>query len=451
MPPVFTPRSQSLSDVSRSAALLFRDVRVLDPASGRDERVDVLIERGLISTVGKAVGDAWVNAERGLAIIDGRGRWLAPGFIDIHAHLREPGEEHKENIASGLRAAVAGGFVSVCCMPNTSPVNDCRAITEMIVARGREVGLASLHPIGAITRKLAGTELAEVADMQSAGAVGMSDDGRCVTDSSVMRHALEYARTFDLPVIQHAEDHTLTAGADMHEGAVSARLGLRGWPREAEDVIVARDLILAEAAKARYHVAHLSTRGAARLVAEAKSRNLTVSAEVTPHHLLLTDEAVLGYRTACKVNPPLREQEDVMALRKALRDGVIDAIATDHAPHAATDKRVEFSAARPGMIGLELCFPLLLALVRSGEIPLMRLLYALTVGPSRVVGLPRPTIAEGEVANLVLIDPDARWSVTSETLHSKSANTPFLASEVVGAVDLTVVHGAVVYQRTEIM
>ncbi len=414
-----------------------------------DDRVDVLIEGGVVVRAGRGAGDSLVG-QPGVQLVEGAGRWLLPGFIDLHVHFREPGEEHKETIASGLRAAVAGGFVTVCAMPNTKPVNDTRAITELMLARAKEAALARLHPIGAITKGLAGAELTEVAALREAGCVALSDDGRCVTDSRVMRHALEYAATFDVPLIQHAEDHALTAGADMHEGAISTRLGLRGWPRTAEDVIVARDCILAEAAKARYHVAHLSTKGAARIVAEAKARGGAVTAEVTPHHLLLTDASVaegLGYRTECKVNPPLREPEDLAALRQALADGTIDAIATDHAPHHLRDKQVEFSAARPGMIGLELCVPLLLDLVRSGELPLMRLAYALTVGPAKVVGLEAPRLIEGARADLTLVDPDATFRVERETLAGKSTNTPFLGRTVRGAIDATFVDGRPVHLR----
>jgi dihydroorotase len=429
-------------------ALLFRDVRILDPKLGRDELGDVLIEKGRIARAGKGAASGLPTDRRDdLHVIEGRGRWIAPGFIDLHAHLREPGEEYKEDIASGLRAAVAGGFVDVCAMPNTKPVNDTRLITEAIITRSREVALARLHPIGAITKNLEGKDLTEVADLRAAGAVAISDDGRCVTNSAVMRRALEYARTFDVPVIQHAEDHALTEGAEMHEGWVATKLGLRGWPASAEDVIVARDVILAEAAAARYHVAHLSTKGAVRIVREAKSRGLAVTAEVTPHHLLLNHEAVVGYRTACKVNPPLREPEDVATLRKALADGTIDAIATDHAPHATTDKNVEFAAARPGMIGLEICLPLLLGLVRSGEVPLLRLLDALVVAPAKIVGLPRRSFAEGEPGDVVLIDPDARWTVARDTLASKSLNTPFFGETLQGAIDMTVAGGRTLFAR----
>ena len=289
---------------SGTSVLIFTGVRAFDPARELDGVVDVVIEGGVISRVGAgAATDELLRAERA-RVIEGRGRLLVPAFVDMHAHLREPGQEYKEDITSGLAAAAAGGFAHVCVMPNTRPVNDTRSITEAMIARARSIGGPSLHPIGAITMGQKGTELTEMADLKEAGAVAVSDDGRCVTSSAVMRRALEYGRTFDLPVIQHAEDHALTDGAQMHEGAIATRLGLRGWPRVAEDIIVARDVLLAEATGARYHVAHISSMGAVRILREAKSRGITVTAEVTPHHLMLTDEAVLGYDTACKVNPP---------------------------------------------------------------------------------------------------------------------------------------------------
>jgi len=367
----------------------------------------------------------------------------------MHAHLREPGAEGKEDVRSGLRAAAAGGFVDVCCMPNTLPVNDSRVVTEMLVAKSRALGGTRLHPIGAITLGQLGRDLSEMADLKEAGAVAVSDDGRCVTDSNVMRHALEYAQTFDLPVIQHAEDHALTEGAQMHEGAISSRLGLRGWPRVAEDIIVARDILLAEYTGARYHVAHVSTQGAVRLIREAKSRGLPVTAEVTPHHLLLTHESLVGYNTACKVNPPLREASDVEALRAALADGTIDCVATDHAPHGVLDKDVELAEAAPGMIGLELCLPLLLGLVRGGSIPLARLVDAMTRAPARVVGLNVPSLKEGSRADLIVVDPDARWTIDPSKLLSKSRNTPFAGHEVHGRVLATVCEGHIVHQTSE--
>ena len=428
--------------------LVFRGVRAIDPARSLDAVVDVVIERGRITRLGPNAAAELASSEKA-RVIEGRGRWLLPAFVDLHAHLREPGHEYKEDIESGLAAAAAGGFAHVCVMANTNPVNDTRAVTEMMVARARSIGGPSLHPIAAITKGQKGEQLTEMKDLRDAGAVGVSDDGRCVTSSAVMRRALEYASTFDIPVIQHAEDHELTEGAQMHEGAVSTKLGLRGWPRVAEDIIVARDVLLAEATRARYHVAHLSTMGAARILREAKSRGIRVTAEVTPHHLLLTDEAVLGYDTACKVNPPLREAEDVAAVRQALADGTIDAIATDHAPHSPLEKDCEFAEASPGLIGLETCFPLLLDLVRSGDLPLGRLIDALTAAPARIVGLPSPALREEAVAELVLVDPERVWTVTPERLRSKSSNTPFLGKEVRGSVDLTMARGEIVFETGE--
>ncbi|UQA54906.1 dihydroorotase [Polyangium aurulentum] len=426
--------------------LVFAAVRAIDPALGLDEVVDVVVEKGRIARVGRGAATAELRSAQGARVIEGEGLLLLPAFVDLHAHLREPGQEYKEDIASGLAAAAAGGFAHVCAMPNTRPVNDTRSITEAMIARARQIGGPALHPIGAITMGQKGAELTEMADLKDAGAVAVSDDGRCVTSSAVMRRALEYAATFDLPVIQHAEDHALTEGALMHEGAVSTKLGLRGWPRVAEDIIVARDILLAEATGARYHVAHVSSRGAVRILREAKSRGIKVTAEVTPHHLTLTDAAVIGYDTACRVNPPLREAEDVAALCEALADGTIDAVATDHAPHSPLEKDCEFAEASPGMIGLELVLPLLLALVRDKSLPLGRLVDALTAAPARIVGLTAPSLREGALGELCLIDPTARWTISPERLRSKSKNTPFLGKEVTGAVRMTLAGGRVVHE-----
>ena len=433
---------------SGTSVLIFTGVRAFDPARELDGVVDVVIEGGVISRVGAgAATDELLRAERA-RVIEGRGRLLVPAFVDMHAHLREPGQEYKEDITSGLAAAAAGGFAHVCVMPNTRPVNDTRSITEAMIARARSIGGPSLHPIGAITMGQKGTELTEMADLKEAGVVAVSDDGRCVTSSAVMRRALEYGRTFDLPVIQHAEDHALTDGAQMHEGAIATRLGLRGWPRVAEDIIVARDVLLAEATGARYHVAHISSMGAVRILREAKSRGIAVTAEVTPHHLMLTDEAVLGYDTACKVNPPLREQADVDAVRAALADGTIDAVATDHAPHSSLEKDCEFSEASPGMIGLELVVPVLLELVRSRALPLARLVDALTRAPARIVGLTAPALREGASAELCLIDPEATFTLGLDParLRSKSRNTPWLGKRVTGQVQMTMAGGKIVFE-----
>jgi dihydroorotase len=439
--------TQGAGQPGTTGVLLLTGVRAFDPSRSLDEVVDVLVEGGRITRLGRGAATEELRRSPRARVIDGKGKLLVPAFVDLHAHLREPGQEYKEDIASGLAAAAAGGFAHVCAMPNTRPVNDTRAITESMVARAREVSSVALHPIGAITVGQRGQELTEMADLKDAGAVAVSDDGRCVTSSSVMRRALEYARTFDLTVIQHAEDHALTEGAQMHEGATSTRLGLRGWPRVAEDIIVARDVLLAEATGARYHVAHVSTLGAVRILREAKSRGVPVSAEVTPHHLMLTDQALLGYDTACKVNPPLREAEDVEALRKALADGTIDAVATDHAPHTSLEKDCEFAEASPGMVGLELVVPILFELVQSGALPLGRLVDALTRAPARLVGLTAPTLAEGALAELCIIDPERRTTIDPARMRSKSKNTPFLGREVVGAVMMTLAGGRVVFDE----
>jgi dihydroorotase len=429
-----------------SDTIVFRRVRAIDPGASLDADVDVVVEKGKVARIGRDAARDLVAGDR-VRVVERPGAWLLPGLVDLHAHLREPGAEGKEDVASGLRAAAAGGFVDVCCMPNTRPVNDSRVVTEMLVAKARALATVRLHPIGAITIGQEGVRLTEMADLKDAGAVAVSDDGVCVTSSQVMRGALEYAATFDLPVIQHAEDHALTDGSQMHEGHVSTRLGLRGWPRVAEDIIVARDLLLAEYTGARYHVAHVSTAGSVRLIREAKSRGIAVTAEVTPHHLLLTHEALLGYDTACKVNPPLREPEDVDALRQALADGTIDCVATDHAPHGVLEKHVELAEAAPGMIGLELCLPLLLGLVRSGSLPLSRLVDALTAAPSRVVSLDAPSLREGSRADVVLVDPTAHWTIDPARLSSKSHNTPFSGHAVEGRIEMTVCEGRIVYAQ----
>ena len=429
--------------------LVFRRVRAVDPSRKLDAEIDVVLEKKLITRAGpraadSLLSDASIPKDR-LRVFEVPGAILLPGLVDLHAHLREPGQEYKEDVASGLAAAAAGGFTDVCAMPNTRPVNDTRAVTELLIHKARAIGGTRLHPIAAITVGQKGDTLTEMADLKEGGAVAVSDDGRCVTRSDVMRRALEYASTFDLPIIQHAEDHALTAGAEMHEGGVSTRLGLRGWPRIAEDVIVARDVLLAEYVKAKYHVAHVSTMGSVRILREAKSRGISVTAEVTPHHLLLTDQKLIGYDTACKVNPPLREDEDLVALREALADGTIDCIATDHAPHSPLEKDCELSEAAPGMIGLELCLPLMLGLVDKGLLPMARMVDALTRAPARIVGLGAPTIAEGAPANLTLVDPNREWKVEPERLRTKSKNTPFLGHTMKGMVLATLVSGSLAF------
>lgn len=425
---------------------ILRGGRVLDPKNGVDETADVVIEDGRVARLGRGAAEGL--AGEAVHEVDCAGHWVVPGLIDLHVHLREPGQEYKEDIASGLAAAAAGGFTTICTMPNTRPVNDSRSITEAMMRRAREVSGARLEVFGAVTKGSKGEELTEMADLREAGAFGVSDDGVCVRNSAVMRRALEYARTFDLLVSQHCEDHDLTEGAVMNEGPVATKLGLRGWPREAEDIIVARDIILAEMTGARYHVAHISSRGAVRLVREAKSRGLPVTAEVTPHHLLLTDEAVIGYRTFCKVNPPLRAEEDVEAVREAVRDGTIDCIATDHAPHTSLEKDCEFDLASFGINGLEPAVGSLMKLVRDGVLSETRLIESLTASPARVGKLDgRGGLKVGDVADLTVIDPAHTWTLRAAALRSKSNNTPFLDQELTGAVLRTMVGGAWVYER----
>ncbi|MFO0556710.1 MAG: dihydroorotase [Polyangiales bacterium] len=424
--------------------LLLKNGRVVDPSRSLDAVADVVIENGRVLRVGPNAAASFAT-DRDVRVIDCTGKWILPGMVDIHTHMREPGYEYKEDIRSGTKAAAIGGFTTICAMPNTNPTNDNRAITEMMVSRAKEAGVVRFHPIGAVTRKLEGKELTEMADLRDGGCVAVSDDGKCVLHSGVMRRALEYAGTFDVPVIQHAEDHHLTEGAQMHEGAISTRLGLKGWPRVAEDHIVARDLMLTEMTRAKYHVAHISSKGAVAFVREAKSRGVRATAEVTPHHLTLTDESVLGYQTACKVNPPLREAEDRDALIAALADGTIDCIATDHAPHAPSEKDAEFSEAPNGMIGLETALPLMLELVHQKRVALSRMIEALTIAPARIVGLPVGTLAEGALGDAIIVDPDVEWTV--ESFASKSSNSPFVGRKVRGRVLTTIVNGAVVFER----
>lgn len=425
---------------------VFCRARVIDPTTHFDGTADLVVEDGVITRLGLDAAANITAAERDTFIVDLEHRWIVPGFIDLHAHLREPGQEYKEDIDSGTRSAAAGGFTTVCVMPNTRPVNDTRAVTEMIVSKARSLGRVRVHPIGCITRGQSGRELTEMSDLRDGGCVAVSDDGRCVTDASVMRRAMEYATTFGLPIVQHAEDHALTHNAQMHEGPTATRLGLKGWPRVAEDHIVARDLMLAALTTARYHLAHASTHGSVALLREAKSRGLSVTAEVTPHHLTLTDDSVLGYRTACKVNPPLRETIDREALIDALADGTIDCVATDHAPHATIEKDTEFSAAAWGVVGLETALPLLLDLVRSGRVSLLRLFDALTTAPARAFGLELPTLKPGARADFVVIDPLRSWKIEPSRFLSKGRNTPFAGREVLGRVERTFVGGAEVHR-----
>jgi dihydroorotase len=416
--------------------------RVIDPRRRLDAQADVLIEGGVVARVGAGIAG---GVGPGVRVVDLRGMWVMPGLIDLHTHLREPGHEYKEDIATGTRAAAAGGFTAVCAMPNTTPPNDNRAVTELIVQRARQAGVVRVYPVGAISKGLTGETLAEMGELKEAGCVAVSDDGRPVMNAELMRRAMEYARTFDLTIVQHCEDLWLSAGGAMNEGSVSTRAGIRAQPASAESAMVARDIELCALTGARYHVAHVSSAESVRLIRDAKARGLPITCEVTPHHLTLTDEACAHYDTAAKCNPPLRAAADVEALRAALGDGTIDAVATDHAPHSAVEKEVEFEQAAFGMIGLETAVPLVLELVRAGALSPTEFVTRLSPGPARVFGLPGGSLVEGGLADLTVIDPEAAWTCQVGALRSRSHNTPFFGRALRGRAALTVVGGSIVY------
>jgi dihydroorotase len=420
--------------------LLIRGGRVLDPRRKFDRIADVLVSEGRIARI-----EPGITPGKGAHVFDAKDALVVPGLVDLHVHLREPGHEYKEDIASGTSAAAAGGFTTVCCMPNTNPVNDCRAVTELICNRAREVGHAHVRPVGAVSKALAGETLAEIGEMKDAGIVAISDDGRPVMNAELMRRALEYARTFELPVVQHAEDLNLSCGGVMNEGPAATRAGLRGQPPAAESVMVARDLELVAWTGARYHVAHISTAESVRLVRDAKRRGLPVTCEVTPHHLWLTDEAAARYDTNAKCAPPLRGAADVAALREALADGTIDCIATDHAPHTMLEKDLEFDLAAFGVIGLETALPLALKLVAEGALTLERAIDALSAAPARVFGLGAGSLEVGGPADIAVIAPDRKLRIDRERGRSKSRNTPFHGWELAGQAVLTVCAGRVTH------
>ena len=421
-------------------SILIKDGYVIDP--GRFiGTADVLIEDGKIAAVGPNL-----SAPAGSRVISANGKLVLPGFVDVHVHFREPGFEYKETIQSGSAAAVAGGFTTVCCMPNTSPINDNQAVTEFILERSRLAGLANVLPIGAITKGSEGKELAEIGDLRRSGCVAISDDGKPVMNSLVMRRAMEYALAFGLTVVDHCEDLHLAEGGCMNEGLISTELGLPGIPAAAEDVMVARNLALSELTGARLHLAHISTAGSVRMVREAKSRGIPVTAEACPHHFTLTEELVRGYNTHAKMNPPLRTWTDVQAIKDGLRDGTIDVIATDHAPHATQEKQQDFTEAPFGIVGLETALPLTLGLVEEGVLSLEQAVQKLTSAPAAAFGLNKGTLTVGADADVVVVDQQEQWEVDPSKFRSKSRNTPFAGWKVKGRVNVTIVGGRVVFE-----
>ncbi|MFM8441667.1 MAG: dihydroorotase [Acidobacteriota bacterium] len=425
--------------------LLIKNGHLVDPGADENSGKDLLIENGLVS--------AWLgrgeSAPEAAEVLDASGLVVAPGFIDMHVHLREPGHEHKETIASGCAAAVAGGWTAVCPMPNTKPVNDSAAITRYMIEQARNAGLANVFPIGAITKESGGSELAEMGEMKAAGVVAVSDDGRPVPNAGIMRRALEYAKDFDLPVIDHCEDKSLSAGGVMHEGRMSLLLGLKGMPALAEDLDAVRDIILAAETGAHVHIAHISTKGALEAVRRAKKDGINVTCEVTPHHFTLTDEAVEGYDTNTKMSPPLRSREHLEAMIEGIKDGTIDAIATDHAPHHADEKALEYDCAPFGITGLETALGLAFnELVHKGVIDLVGLVRLCSTNPARIFKLDgRGTLKPGSHADVTIIDPQLDWTYRNADSKSKSKNCPFDGTKFHGGAVATIVGGKIVYRR----
>lgn len=425
-----------------SVPLLLRGGRVVDPSRSVDEVTDLLLASGKIEAAGRGLG-----RPDGAEVLDCAGLIVAPGFIDTHCHLREPGREDVETIATGARAAAAGGFTAVCAMPNTEPVTDNQAAVGFIVRQAQRAGAARVHPIGAISVGQRGEALAEFGEMVGAGAVAVSDDGRPVVSAQLMRTALEYARTFGIPVIDHCEEPTLSAAGVMNEGTVSARLGLRGIPNEAEDIMVIRDILLARRSGGHVHLAHISTAGAVELIRWGKDRGIRVTAEACPHHLSLTDNEVEGYDTNAKMSPPLRSAVDVAAVQEAVRDGTIDVIATDHAPHHYDEKEREFADAPNGIVGLETALGVALtSLVDAGVIDLQTLVERMSCAPARVLGLREGTLARGAAADVTIFDPERWWVVDPSHFVSKGRNTPYSGKELRGRAVYTIVGGEVVFR-----
>ena len=423
--------------------------RVIDPHSGTEKRQDIVVSKGRIESL-IPHGQFIPPADSDVKVIDASGMIVTPGLIDMHVHFREPGQEYKETIATGSQAAAAGGFTAVACMPNTIPVNDSRYVTEFIVERARKANLIRVYPVAAITQGQKGEYLTEFGDLKQGGAIALSDDGRPVTSSEIMRRALEYARFFNMPIISHCQDLDLSQNGVMHEGSVSTKLGLEGIPSASEEIMVIRDILLAKLTGCPIHIAHVSTAGSVKFIRQAKEDGICVTAETAPHYFSLDHTAVIDFDANAKMNPPLREPKDVEAIKRGLSEGVIDVIATDHAPHSSLEKEVEFDKAAFGIIGLETAVPLTLSLVREGVMDLPGAIAKLTTNPSSILSIKGGIIEEGKEADLAIIDPEKEYVVTSDNFESKSANSPFIGWKMKGKAMVTMVGGKIVWGADEL-
>lgn len=428
--------------------ILIKNGHVIDPVNNIDTVTDIFIDKGVIAEVGNDLGLEGLDME----IIDASGKIVAPGLVDMHCHLRDPGQEYKEDIETGTRSAAAGGITSVACMPNTSPVVDSEAIVTYIKSKAKETGYVNVYPIGAISKGLMGKELAEIGEMKFAGAVAVSDDGRPVSDSGLMRRAMEYADMFDMTVISHCEDLSLADDGSMNEGATATAMGLRGISRAAEEVMVSRDIIIAEATGTAIHIAHVSTRGSVELVRQAKKRGVRVTCETCPHYFTLTEKAVEGFNTNAKMNPPLRTYDDVQAIKDGLADGTIDCIVTDHAPHHEDEKNCEFALANNGIVGFETSLGLgIKYLVKTGVLTMSELIRKMSLNPSNILGISKGTLGEGKIADVIIFDPEKEWTVDINKFRSKGKNSPYDGWTLSGKPEYVIVNGDIVINQGEFM
>lgn len=424
--------------------ILIKNGRVIDPANNIDKVTDIFVDKGIISEIGSDLELDGIDME----IIDAAGKIVTPGLVDMHCHLRDPGQEYKEDIESGTRSAAVGGITSIACMPNTKPVIDCEPIVTYIMAKAKEVGYVNVYPIGAISKGLEGKELAEIGELKFAGAVAISDDGRPVVESGLMRRAMEYADMFDMTVISHCEDLGLADGGSMNEGYMSTYLGLKGITRAAEEVMVSRDIIIAEATGAAIHIAHVSTRGSVELVRQAKKRGVRVTCETCPHYFTLTENAVDGYNTNAKMNPPLRTDDDVEAIKEGLKDGTIDCIVTDHAPHHEDEKNCEFALAMNGIVGFETSLGLGLEyLVKPSVLTINELIEKMSVNPSKILGLNKGNLSVNNTADITIFNPDEEWIVDVSKFESKSKNSPYDGFKLRGKPEFVIVNGKIVVNQ----